>query len=166
MNATMSRRELEETVRSSDRDTLESVVMSLADMFGESSVARAFDKVSDGTAGTCASAVAERTESALYIDDDTLMRMGGTDEYGDPMDPGEYATDMMRQCLRDEFADEVGELVRRGRNGEACEVVRRIAEGVRRSDSALVRGAPESAEELVYHLEWCADHGKPMEGFS
>lgn len=166
MNGTMSRRELEEAVRSSDRDTLESVIMSLADMFGAASVARAFDEVGDGISGTRAGAIAERTESALYVDGDALRGMGGTDEYGDPVDPEEYATDMMRQCLRDEFEGEVWELVRKGRNTEACDVVRRIAEGIRRSDSALVRGAPRSAEELVYHLDWCADHGKPLEGFS
>lgn len=166
MNGTMSRRELEEAVRSSDRDTLESVIMSLADMFGAASVARAFGEVGDGISGTHAEAIAERTESALYVDGDALRGMGGTDEYGGPVDPEEYATDMMRQCLRDEFEDEVWELVRKGRNTEACDVVRRIAEGIRRSDSALVIGAPRLAEELVYHLDWCADHGKPLEGFS
>lgn len=150
MNGTMSRRELEEAVRSSNRDTLESVIMSLADMFGAASVARAFGEVGDGISGTRAGAIAERTESALYVDGDALRGMGGTDEYGDPVDPEEYATDMMRQCLRDEFKDEVWELVRKGRNTEACDVVRRIAEGIRKSDSALVRGAPRSAEELVY----------------
>lgn len=166
MNGSLSRAQLADVVRSMDRESLESVVMSLADMFGTAAVVRAVGEVSDGTADTCLSSVAERTESALYMDDDDLRHMSACDEYGDPVDPGEYATDMIRQCIRDEFADEVGELVRKGRSNEACEVVRRIAEGLRMSDSALVRSAPESAEELVYHLEWCADHGKPMAGFS
>lgn len=148
MNGTMSHRELEEAVRSSDRDTLESVVMSLADMFGAASVARAFGEVGDGISGTRAGAIAERTESALYVDGDALRGMGGTDEYGDPVDPEEYATDMMRQCLRDEFEDEVWELVRKGRNTEACDVIRRIARG------SAGRTAP-SSEVRPDRRRWC-----------
>jgi len=89
----------------------------------------------------------------------------GHDEYGDYMDPGDHAAEMIEERIKDNFYSDVKILVAAKRKDDVSTYIKAIAAGLRESKSIICEWAPDFPGELARHMERCLEDGKPLKGF-
>lgn len=116
-------------------------------------------------AGESAESIRSRTVYALHMDEREWYNIAYRDEFGDYIDSGEHAYELVLEILRDEFEDDLRNILDVSPE-KAEEFILAIADGIMESDSILFEEIEDFKDEFTDHLEECVETGNYAEALN
>ena len=134
-------------------------------LLGEDGLRRAVDAATASAIVTDKDSMREEALSALDVDYEDLRTADDTDECGRYMVESEIADTMARDLIDEAFRDDVRLLLELGRDDDARELMRGIADAMRECDSWLAEWSPDGPSKFADHIKDAIERGDLIERF-
>lgn len=117
---------------------------------------KVIEDIACSIAGESAGSIRSRTISALSMDEREWYNIACRDEYGDYIDSGEHAYELILEIIHDEFDDDLRNILE-VRPERAKDFILAIADGIRESDSILFKEVEDFRDRFTEHMEECVE---------
>ena len=97
-----------------------------------------------------------RTISAMRMDEREWYNIACRDEYGDYIDSGDHAYELIQEIIHNEFDDDLRNILE-VRPERARDFILAIADGIRESDSILFEEVEDLRHDFARHMEECVE---------
>ena len=130
----------------------------LSKALGIEKAEKEIEKIACSIANESTESVRSRTMSALDMDERKWYNIACRDEYGNYIDPGEHACELILEIIHDEFDDDLRNILE-VRPDRAGDFILAIADGILDSSSILLEEVEDFRYDLIDHMEECVEDG-------